>query len=245
MFFGGINGFNAFFPAEIILDTQPPAVALTDLMLFNRPVRVGEPVRGRVVLERPLAYTDAVTLSWRDDVVAIEFAALHYAAPEKNQYAYMLEGFNRAWIPARADRRVATYTGLSPGRYVLRVKASNADGIWNEEGAALRITIMPPVWATWWFRLAAAAILAALVALALVRRMRNVRLAAALKAAHDAQMALLPQGDPQVPGFEVTGRAFRRTKWAATFYDFFPLDPEGGVLGIAVGECREKGCARR
>jgi ligand-binding sensor domain-containing protein len=241
MFFGGINGFNAFSPAEIVLNTQPPTVALTDLMLFNRSVRVGERVRGRVILERPLAYTEALTLSWRDDVIAVEFAALHYAAPEKNQYAYMLEGFSRAWIPARADRRVATFTGLPPGRYVLRVKATNADGIWNEEGVALTITITPPVWATWWFRLAVAALLSGLAVVAFRRRLRNVRLAGALKAAHDAQMALLPQGDPRVPGFEVTGTCLPTYEVGGDFFDYLRPDGEESALWIAVGDVSGKG----
>ena len=241
MFFGGINGFNAFFPAEIVLDRQPPKVALTDLMLFNRSVRVGEAVRGRVILERPLAYTDALSLSFRDDVIAVEFAALHYAAPEKNQYAYMLEGFNRAWIPARADRRVATFTGLPPGHYVLRVKAANADGVWNEDGAALTITITPPFWATWWFRLAALALLLGLAAVAFRRRLRNVRLAAALKAAHDAQMALLPQGDPELQGFEVTGTCLPTYEVGGDFFDYLRPNGEGAGLWIVVGDVSGKG----
>lgn len=241
MFFGGINGFNAFFPSEIVLDRRPPRVALTDLMLFNRPVRVGETVHGRVILERPLAYVDAVTLSWRDFVIAIEFAALHYAAPEKNRYAYLLEGFSPTWIPARADRRVATFTGLRPGSYVLRVKAANADGIWNEEGAALRITVTPPFWETWWFRLAAAVLLAGLAAAGLRRRLRNVRLAAALKAAHEAQMALLPQEDPRVQGFEVTGICVPTYEVGGDFFDYLRPDGEGAALWIAVGDVSGKG----
>ncbi len=241
MFFGGINGFNAFFPSEIVLDRQPPTVVLTDLMLFNRPVRVGESVRGQVILERPLAYTDALTLSWRDDVVAIEFAALHYAAPEKNRYAYLLEGFSRNWIPARADRRVATFTGLPPGRYLLRVKAANADGIWNEEGTALRITITPPFWATWWFRLASLAFLSGLAVVAARRRLRNIRFAAALKAAHEAQMALLPQGDPQLPGFEVTGTCLPTYEVGGDFFDYLQPGGDGSTLWIAVGDVSGKG----
>ena len=241
MFFGGINGFNAFFPAEIVLDRKPPTVVLTDLMLFNRPVRVGEAVRGRVILERPLAYTDAVTLSWRDDVAAVEFAALHYAAPEKNRYAYRLEGFSDIWIPARADRRVATFTGLPPGRYVLRVKAANADGVWNKDGTALRITVTPPAWATWWFRLPALALLSGLAVVAARRRLRNIRFAAALKAAHDAQMALLPQEDPRVPGFEVTGICLPTYEVGGDFFDYLRPDGEDSALWIAVGDVSGKG----
>ncbi|HQR45208.1 MAG TPA: two-component regulator propeller domain-containing protein [Thermoanaerobaculia bacterium] len=241
MFFGGINGFNSFFPAEIVLDRRPPRVAFTDLMLFNRSVRVGEAVHGRVILERPLAYTDAVTLSWREAVIAVEFAALHYAAPEKNQYAYLLEGFNQTWIPARADRRIATFTGLPPGHYVLRVRAANGDGIWNEDGATLRITVTPPVWATWWFRLAVLALLAGLVAAGLRRRLRNVRLAAALKAAHEAQMALLPQGDPSIRGFEVTGTCLPTYEVGGDFYDYLRPNGEDADLWIAVGDVSGKG----
>jgi len=155
MFFGGIAGFNAFFPAEIGLNTKVPNVVITDLQLFNQSIGVGEVVRGRVLLERPITHTAEIELSYRDNVITLEFAALHHSAPGKNRYEYSMEGFSDDWIPVGADRRIATFTGLTPGDYVFRVRGSNSDGVWNTEGASIKIRVTPPFWATWWFRLIA------------------------------------------------------------------------------------------
>ena len=92
-----------------------------------------------------------VTLKWPDNAFEFEFAALSYAHPEKNQYAYYLEGFEETWNEV-GTRRSGQYTNLPGGTYTLRVKGSNNDGVWNEAGTALQITVVPPFWATWWFR---------------------------------------------------------------------------------------------
>lgn len=146
MFFGGIGGFNAFFPSEIVARTDPARVVLTELLLANRPVPVGGKLDGRVLLHRFVGYTDEVVLSHEDDLVSIEFSALHFAAPRKIRYSYRLDGFDRDWVPAGAGQRVATYTGLPPGGYLFRVRASNPDGVWGEEEARLRIVVTPPRW---------------------------------------------------------------------------------------------------
>ncbi|MCP5052648.1 MAG: hypothetical protein GY940_36100, partial [bacterium] len=75
-----------------------------------------------------------------------------YRQPEKNQFAYRLEGFDEDWIKTGYKNRRATYTNLSPGEYIFRVKASNDDGLWNHEGTSVKITILPPLWKTWWFQ---------------------------------------------------------------------------------------------
>ncbi len=149
MFFGGIRGLNAFFPADVEDDLRPPPVAITDLLLFNRPValRSTEPDSP---LARSILATEKLVLSHRDYVVGFEFAALHFANPKKNRYAYRLEGFDRYWVAAGAGQRLAQYSNLRPGDYTFRVKASNGDGVWNEDGAALEITVLPPPWRTWW-----------------------------------------------------------------------------------------------
>lgn len=241
MFFGGINGFNAFFPAEIEVSTRAAPVVLTSLLLSNRPVAPGQRVGGRTLLDRFVTYADEVVLSYLDDVVSIEFAALHFAAPEKNRYAYRLDGFDHDWIGAGADRRVATYTDLSPGTYLFRVKAANPDGVWGSEEARLRIVVTPPLWGTWWFRLAAALALGAAVAYALRRRLRTVAMAAALKAAHDAQMALMPHDDPRLSGFEVSGLCIPALDVGGDFVDFVPTGGEDAPLGIVVGDVSGKG----
>jgi diguanylate cyclase (GGDEF)-like protein len=121
----------------------------------------------------PVPQLEEVQLDHRDQVVTFEFAALDYAAPELNRYAYMLEGFDTHWMDLGRFRRV-TYTNLDAGRYVLRVKAWNADGVPSERPLALRVRVLPPPWRTWWAWLGYAIIVAA-VAWALVRSQRRQR----------------------------------------------------------------------
>jgi serine phosphatase RsbU (regulator of sigma subunit) len=91
-------------------------------------------------------------LSYDDDTFTFEFSALDYTNPAKNQYAYKLEGFDDDWIQA-GTRRFATYTNLDPGVYTFRVKAANNAGVWDDVGVAIAVTVTPPFWETWWFRL--------------------------------------------------------------------------------------------
>lgn len=148
MVFGGANGFNIFKPGEIKENLTPPTVLFTDFQVFNSSVKVGQKLNGRVVLKESVTVTDEVVLKHNAKIFSIEFAALSYFHPEKNKYEYMLEGFNNEWIPADGSSRKATYTNLYPGSYTFRVKASNNDGVWNEEGKTLKITILPPFWQT-------------------------------------------------------------------------------------------------
>ncbi len=169
MFFGGVDGINAFYPEQIWDDPYAPSVYITGLLVANQPVEVGSDS----VLQRSVEVAESARLSYRDEVVSFEFAALYYAMPSRVQYAYKLEGFDDEWIAA-GDRRFVTYTNLPPRDYVFRVKAANADGVWNESGASLSITVVPPVWATWWFR-GLAALCVAAVAIAGYRfRVRSV-----------------------------------------------------------------------
>ena len=140
MFFGGINGFNSFFPERIKDNLFIPPVVITDFKKYNQSVQ----------FDRAISEIKEIELSYRDKFISFEFAALDYSAPEKNQYSYMLEGFDKNWHDIK-NLNIATYTNLNPGKYNFRVKGSNNDGIWNEEGIALRIKIIPPFWQTWWF----------------------------------------------------------------------------------------------
>ena len=154
MFFGGINGFNVFTPDHIQANPYRPPVVITEFHINNQRVAFGEPNRGRQLLTRPIYQTEELTLDHRDHVVSFTFTALHFAAPEKNRYAYRLEGFDGDWTEAGGRTR-ATYTNLPPGNYALRVKGSNSDGIWNEEGATLKLKVEPPFWRTAWFMIMA------------------------------------------------------------------------------------------
>jgi diguanylate cyclase (GGDEF)-like protein len=138
MYFGGVNGFNAFFPARVEERPHIPPV-LTAFYKLNE----------KVVLERPIWEIDEVEIGYRDDVLSFEFAALDFSAPEQNRYAYKLEGFDDDWIELGTGRR-ATYTSLESGRYTLRVRGSNSEGVWNEDGVVLGLHVLPAPWETWW-----------------------------------------------------------------------------------------------
>jgi ligand-binding sensor domain-containing protein len=149
LYFGGVNGVNAFQPDSLKDNPAPPPVVITGFQVFNRPV-FPDAAPGR---------DTRITLSYRDNFFSIEFAALNYTSPEKNRYAYKLEGFDRDWVFS-GTRRYVSYTELNGGDYVFRVKGSNNDGIWNDEGISLRLHINPPFYMTWWFLLAVVAVIA-------------------------------------------------------------------------------------
>ena len=159
MFFGGSNGFNAFFPENVSDNSYVPPVMITSFKIFNKPVPVG----ARSVLQKAIPYVDSLTLSYRDNVFSFEFAALSYANSQKNRYRYKLEGLEPGWNEVGSKQRLATYTNLDPGKYVFRVQGSNSDGVWNEEGVSLPVVIKPPWWKTQWFRITCAAVLLALL----------------------------------------------------------------------------------
>jgi len=141
MFFGGIGGFNAFFPDQIMDNSTIPPVILTSFTQNGEDVDLGIAVDS----------VTEVTFKWPNNSFEFYFAALSYAQPEKNQYAYMLEGFDKDWNEI-GTRRFGKYTNLPGGTYTLRLRGSNDDSVWNEVGTAVKITIIPPLWATWWFR---------------------------------------------------------------------------------------------
>ena len=146
IFFGGADGLYAFRPEEIKENLRPPPVVITALKVFGE------------TAYQALSGDEQIRLPYRDNFVSFEFAALDYTLPERNQYAYRLEGLDRDWVYA-GTRHYADYPDLKPGEYLFRVKGSNSDGIWNEGGTAVRIAIEPPFWQTWAFRIVVAAVL--------------------------------------------------------------------------------------
>ncbi len=148
LLFGGVNGFVRFNPENIMENKTVPKVQFTDFLVFNEPASIGTK---ESTLKKHISFSEEIILSYKQSVFSFEFAALNYISSEKNQYAYMLEGFDKEWNWA-GNRRRATYTNINPGEYVFKVKASNNDGVWNEEGNSIRVLITPPFWLTWWFR---------------------------------------------------------------------------------------------
>jgi signal transduction histidine kinase/ligand-binding sensor domain-containing protein len=156
--FGSINGFNIVNPNSLVRNTNKPKVVLTGLDLFNKPVQVGAKDS---ILKQNLLYSSGIKLKYKQSVFTIHFAGLDYTAPNKNQYAYMLEGFDDNWVYA-GNHSEATYTNLDPGTYVFKVKAANNDGVWGDKPTLLTITIVPPIWMTWYFKLIVSALLVGL-----------------------------------------------------------------------------------
>ena len=141
MYFGGTNGFVRFHPDSVHDNLYVPPIVITAFKKFYRDAE----------LDSAVTEKKAIELSYREDVFSLEFAALDYIHPEKNQYAYKLEGFDKDWVYCGTSRE-ATYTNLDPGTYTFRVKGSNHDGVWNEAGTSLTVIINPAFWQTLWFK---------------------------------------------------------------------------------------------
>ncbi|WP_139956906.1 two-component regulator propeller domain-containing protein [Flavicella sediminum] len=148
--FGGVNGYNVFNPSKLYTNKINPETVFTGFSIFKKNVQIGEEVNGRVILEKSINEINEIELKYEENSFSFEFAALHYAAPNKNQYAYKLEGFKDDWIYTTSKDRFATYTNLEPGSYTLKVKASNNDGVWDDSPATLKIIVTPPIWRTQW-----------------------------------------------------------------------------------------------
>jgi len=136
MFFGGINGYNHFYPDSVKDNPFIPPVVISNVKVFN------EPFRGE---------TDSLELSYSQNFFSFEFASLDFTNPSDNQYAYIMEGLDSDWHYVDSRGRVVNYTNLPPGEYRFRVRGSNNDGVWNNNDARIFIKILPPVWMRWWF----------------------------------------------------------------------------------------------
>jgi ligand-binding sensor domain-containing protein/signal transduction histidine kinase len=164
LFFGGTTGLDVVHPPMIRENSFVPPIVLTKL------TQGGSPLAGDATANQ----LDDIRLRWPNNYFEFEFAALNYIQPEKNQYAYMLDGFDADWIHT-GNRRFGQYTNLPGGEYTLRIKGSNNDQVWNEPGTTIKITIVPPFWETWWF-LATLGVVAGGTAFFSYRlRMRTVR----------------------------------------------------------------------
>lgn len=152
LYFGGPSGLNVFSPDSIAEEAYDPPVILTSFRVLDKPQNL---VRSGSTLHR-------VDLSHDEDILSFEYVSVDFTAPDRNRYAYMLEGFDRDWVDA-GTRRYASYTHLDPGDYVFRVKGTNSDGKWSEHIAEIEISLHPAYWQTVWFRLAAVLLLSVLL----------------------------------------------------------------------------------
>ncbi len=149
LFFGGINGYTSFYPDQIKLDATPPKISITGIILNGN----------RLLNLEEFQQSKTIDLKYKDNSFTVNFIGLHYVDPQKNQYAYKLEGFQSDWIYSGSSRQV-NFSQLPPGNYVFRVKAANSDGIYNTDGDMFVINIKPPFYKTIWFYLLIAAFIA-------------------------------------------------------------------------------------
>ena len=136
IFFGATNGFVAFYPEKIKSNLHIPPVIITSFKVFDKKVNISS--------------IKEIELPYDQNFISFEFSALDYTTPEKNRYAFTMIGVDEKWNYRDSSMRYASYTKLPAGTYVFRVKGSNNDNIWNEEGIFLKVVITPPWWKTWW-----------------------------------------------------------------------------------------------
>jgi signal transduction histidine kinase/CheY-like chemotaxis protein/ligand-binding sensor domain-containing protein len=173
MYFGGINGFNEFHPDSIKNLSYIPNLVFTDFQIFNAAVPIATDEHGNSPLKKHISETDSITVSYKQSVLSFEFASLNYTANRKKHYSYMLEGFDKSWNNI-GTKHTATYTNLDPGNYLLKVRGQDNEGRWSEKMAMLHLSITPPVWQTWWFRILAAVLLGSGIFGFYAIRMRNI-----------------------------------------------------------------------
>jgi signal transduction histidine kinase/DNA-binding response OmpR family regulator/ligand-binding sensor domain-containing protein len=144
LYFGGNNKILTFDPADIQKNTKIPPIVITDFQIFNKSIKPGK----NSPLSKSISNADEIILAYDQSVFSFEFAALDYHDPSKHKYAYKMEGVDPEWVYTNSSRRFATYTNLDPGDYIFKVKGSNNDNVWNEEGISIKIIITPPWWRT-------------------------------------------------------------------------------------------------
>jgi len=170
LYFGGVNGVNYFKPQEIVYNTRKPEVVFTGFSIFNV---LMTPNAKDSPLKSDISEAKKIILNHTQSLFSIEFVGMNFTQPKKNQYKCKLEGFEKNWRYLGTERKV-TYTNLDPGTYVLKVLASNNDGLWNDKAATLTIVVLPPWWKETWFKVLAFFLFVALLTIAIRLRFRQL-----------------------------------------------------------------------
>ena len=261
LMFGGPNGFSVFNPNDVKENSFVPPVVYTNYMRYNSDDEEGKPI-----FEKGISDRDSILLTYKDNIVTLQFAALSFYNNSENQYKYKLEGFNENWIRL-GNNHTVTFTNLSPGEYSLLVVGSNNDGLWNDEGKTLFIEVTPP----WWRTNIAYAIYAVTFFGLLygVRRVEinrreqktklrenelrlkateaekraiqieNDRKTKELEEARQLQLSMLPKELPKLPNLEIAAFMRTATEVGGDYYDF--IVEENGVLNVAFGDATGHG----
>ncbi|QXP78616.1 MULTISPECIES: two-component regulator propeller domain-containing protein [Winogradskyella] len=150
MYFGGLNGLTIFDPQKISLNTQPPKVLITSLLINNKPVKIGDKLNNITTLKKAISEIDTITISKSQRIISFNLVAEHTSASAKNKIAYQLDGFNKDWVETDEGKSSITYTNLSAGTYTLKVKSANGDGVWSTSVKTLTLVVLPLWYQTWW-----------------------------------------------------------------------------------------------
>ncbi len=264
LFFGGNNGFNAFFPGRI--NRIPPKIAIDGFYISNKYITT---ISENSPLTKNILETEELILPYSQNDISFSFAAIHYLRPERNKLAYMMEGLDTGWV--YDNRRYAAFTNLDPGDYKFKVKGANSDGIWNDEVRTVAITVLPP-----WYRTTLAYIIygilfvlafvgfdrlqrkriltkererqriqeAELRALAAeaeakVIQAENERKTKELEEARELQLSMLPAELPQLPHLDIAVYMKTATEVGGDYYDFhIGMD---GTLTCVIGDATGHG----
>lgn len=261
MYFGGSNGFNIFHPDSVKDNPFVPPLVFSAFRRYNTDDEEGKPIE-----ESGIPSRTEINLTYKDNIATFEFAALNFYNTFKNRYAYRLEGFSDNWIQLGTEHR-ATFTNLDPGEYTLRVKGSNNDGVWNTDGAALKLIVTPPWWKTRWayagYVLLFFGLLYELRRFEINRREQkaqvresqlrakaaeaekrvleaeNERKTKELEEARNLQLSMLPQDVPHLPQLEIAVFMKTATEVGGDYYDFQLV--EDGTLNVAFGDATGHG----
>jgi ligand-binding sensor domain-containing protein/serine phosphatase RsbU (regulator of sigma subunit) len=259
--FGGPNGFNVFNPQNLKGNRYIPPIQFTGFFRYNSDDEEGKPIYEKGISER-----DSVFVTYKDNIITFEFAALSYYNNHKNQYKYRLEGINENWIQL-GNQHSVTFTNLPQGDYTLHVVGSNNDGLWNEDGEKLFIHVSPPWWKTdiayATYFLVFFGFLFGARRFELNRReqkaqireselrvkateaenraleIENERKTKELEEARQLQLSMLPKELPKLPHLEIGAFMRTATEVGGDYYDF--SIQENNVLNVAFGDATGHG----
>jgi signal transduction histidine kinase/ligand-binding sensor domain-containing protein/DNA-binding response OmpR family regulator len=174
LYFGGVNGFNAFTPGRILKLNGFSPLVITAFKLFNKNIVPATDEKDPSPLKLDIADTKTITLNYKQSVVSLDFAALDYTSTERKKYAYILEGFDKEWNYV-GTRNTATYTNLPAGTYVFKLRYQNTTGVWSPVTTGLEIITTPPYWLTWWFKTFVLALVGLLIYIIFIIRVRSIK----------------------------------------------------------------------
>ena len=176
LLFGGSNGFNIISSDIYNYSSKSLKPEITNFEIFNKSIKPNEEYNDRIIFNKSILFTDEIVLNYNENVISFEFSTLNYFHPDKIKYQYLLEGFNKEWLTTNEGVHKITYTNLNPGKYILRIRASDRDNNWSDQEENLQITILPPWWQKPWFRVLVIFLLITTFLGIFFLRLRNLRL---------------------------------------------------------------------